>query len=283
MNTELPPAQVPAPGSPPPPTPGSSPPPTPKRSLAVPVTVVATLAIVTALLFGATRIAPTRADRGGAATPAVSAPAADGTAAPEGASGDFTAQAPVAELLAMIRRDDGDPVALGEVDAPVVLVEYSDYQCPYCARFARDTEPVLIKEYVDKGILRIEWRDFPYLGQESHLAAQAGRAAAKQGRFWEYHEQLMANQQRANQGLVTPQFLAGLASAAGLDTQAFASDFLAEDVAQDVERDLREGRGIGVNGTPSFIINGRPLVGAQPLDVFRAAIDASAEEAGVRR
>src|SRR5699024_5603667 len=73
------------------------------------------------------------------------------------------------------RRDADDPMAIGDVDAPVVLIDYSDFQCPFCGKFARDTAPELIDEYVDEGILRIEWRDFPYLGDDSWKGARAGR------------------------------------------------------------------------------------------------------------
>ena len=72
---------------------------------------------------------------------------------------------------ALARRQVDDPTALGDVDAPVVLIAYSEFQCPFCGKFARDTEPELIDEYVEDGTLRIEWRDFPYLGPESMTAA----------------------------------------------------------------------------------------------------------------
>lgn len=87
-------------------------------------------------------------------------------------------------------------MALGEVDAPVVVVMWSDFQCPFCGRFARETEPELISRYVDKGVLRIEWRDFPYIGPESLPAAVAGRAAAAQGRFWEFGEVVYDQERR---------------------------------------------------------------------------------------
>ena len=68
-------------------------------------------------------------------------------------------------------------MALGDVDAPVVMISYSEFQCPFCGKYARDTEPILVEKYVDSGVLRIEWRDFPYLGPESTTAAQAGRGS----------------------------------------------------------------------------------------------------------
>lgn len=86
---------------------------------------------------------------------------------------------PVGDLS---RRIDGDPLALGAVDAPVVMVAYSDYRCPFCAKFSRDTEPVLVEKYVDEGVLRIEWRDLPIFGEQSMSAARAGRAASPRPR-----------------------------------------------------------------------------------------------------
>src|SRR5699024_1196470 len=80
----------------------------------------------------------------------------------------------------LARRDEGDPLAMGAVDAPVVMVEFADYRCPFCAKFSRDVEPELIEQYVDTGKLRIEWRDMPIYGEDSARAARAARAAAEQ-------------------------------------------------------------------------------------------------------
>ena len=78
--------------------------------------------------------------------------------------------------LTLARRDFDDPMAVGRVDAPVVMVEYSDFQCPYCGRFARETKPELLRQYVERGVLRIEWRNFPIFGEESERAARAAWA-----------------------------------------------------------------------------------------------------------
>ena len=90
------------------------------------------------------------------------------------------------------RREASDPFALGNVDAPVALVVFSDYRCPFCARYSQATEPELVARYVDAGKLRIEWRDFPIFGDASLLAARAGRAAAAQGKFWEFNRAVYA-------------------------------------------------------------------------------------------
>ena len=182
-------------------------------------------------------------------------------------------------LLAVTRREAGDPLAKGAVDAPVVIVEYSDFQCPFCGRFARETAPVLEREYVDKGLVRIEWRDFPYLGPESTLAADAGRAAAAQDRFWEFHDAMYADQPAPNSGTITEEHLVDVAREAGLDVEAFERDLAAKTGADGVRADFAEGQSIGVTGTPAFLVNGRPVMGAQPVEVFRQLIDQGLAEA----
>lgn len=182
-------------------------------------------------------------------------------------------------LLAVIRRQADDPVAMGATDAPVVMINYSEFQCPFCGKFVRDTEPTLIEKYVKEGILRIEWRDFPYLGPESIAAAKAGRAAAAQDEFWAFHDALYANQQPPNSGGLTEDFLAGLAKKVGLDVTQFRKTMNTGDTADAVQRDFAEGQSIGVNGTPAFLINGKPIIGAQPTGVFEEAIERAAAEA----
>ncbi len=182
------------------------------------------------------------------------------------------------DLAGLARRTAGDPTARGARDAPVVLVAYSDFQCPFCGRFARDTEPALVREYVDTGVLRIEWRDFPYLGKESVRAARAARAAAQQGKFWPYHDELYAHQAAPNSGSLTEAYLTGLADRLGLDTGRFRRDLHGPLVAKLVQHDFDEGMTAGVTGTPAFLVNGRPIMGAQPLHVFEKAIDRAAHD-----
>ncbi|MEO7195724.1 MAG: thioredoxin domain-containing protein [Pseudonocardiaceae bacterium] len=93
----------------------------------------------------------------------------------------------------------GDPLAMGSPTAPVVIVEWGDFQCPFCGAFARDTEPALLTQYVDAGKVRLEWRDFAYLGPES----VAARAAGRQGKFWAYHDALYAQQRPENTGALS--------------------------------------------------------------------------------
>ncbi|MFJ4652978.1 DsbA family protein [Nocardia sp. NPDC088792] len=185
---------------------------------------------------------------------------------------------PAYERLAKLaRRDANDPMAQGRTDAPVVMVEYSDFQCPYCRLFGKTIEPDLVRRYVDAGVLRIEWRNFAIFGPESVESARASWAAGRQGKFWEFHKTLMENApEKKNTGALTPDRLADLAALAGVpDIAKFRADEASPASQQAVQADLDEGYNIGVSSTPAFLINGRPVLGAQPLEQFSAVIDAA--------
>ena len=136
-------------------------------------------------------------------------------------------------------------------------------------------EPKLYEKYVEDGTLRIEWRDFPYRGQESVDAAVAARAAQAQGRFWEYHDLLYENQ---SSGFSDENLLA-TARETGLDMRRFETDYGTARYEGAVRRDFLKGQSIGVNGTPTFFINDQVLVGLQPLGVFENAIEDARREA----
>jgi protein-disulfide isomerase len=123
--------------------------------------------------------------------------------------------------------------------------------------------------------LRIEWRDFPYRGQESVNAAVAARAAQAQGRFWEYHD-LLYDSQFSGFG---DENLLALAEEANLDMRRFESDYNSARYAGLVQKDFQEGQRIGVNGTPTFFVNDQVLVGLQPIGVFENAIEDARREA----
>lgn len=186
-----------------------------------------------------------------------------------------TRAAAIRALTAVETRVPGDRLALGSVKAPVIMVIWSDFQCPYCGQFARTTEPVLIRKYVDTGKLRLEWRDFPYLGPQSTTAAQAARAAAAQGRFWQYHDALYAHQHPVNSGALTQSYLVALAGKLGLNTATFTADMTSTATAAAVQADLQQGTSLGVNGTPAFMVGTTPVSGAQPTAYFESVINAA--------
>jgi protein-disulfide isomerase len=162
--------------------------------------------------------------------------------------------------------ETGDP-ALGPASAPVTLVEFSDYQCPFCQR-VEPTLKELKTKYGDK--LRIVWKDFPLtqIHAQAFKAGEAGHCAGDQGKYWEYHDRLFANQQ-----LLQPADLKKHASEMGLDATAFGACLDSSKYGERVRDGVSLGERLGVNSTPTIFVNGRRLSGAQPLEVFVATID----------
>ncbi len=134
-------------------------------------------------------------------------------------------------------------------------------------------EPALIKQYVDSGQVSFVYKHAAFLGQESIWAAQASECAADQGKFWEYHDQLFSHQSGENQGAFTKDKLLAIAQQMGLDMGKFEPCLKNDQTLDRVQSDIRESQQARVQGTPTFFINGKPLVGAQPLDAFKTAID----------
>lgn len=161
----------------------------------------------------------------------------------------------------------------GQPDAPVTLEVFSDFRCRYCMVFATTIEPTIVSEFVEPGVVRIVHRNFPVLGPVSEQAAEAAVCAADQGRFWAYHDALFARFSRGE--LNAAGDLRAAAGEIGLDRSAF--DRCLRDGAgrARVEADLAEGERRGVRGTPTSFVGGQMIVGAQPVEVFRAAIEAA--------
>lgn len=182
------------------------------------------------------------------------------------------------ELVKLARRDAADRLAVGRPDAPVVMVEYADFKCGYCGKFARDSEPALVKKYVGDGTLRIEWRNFPIFGNESEAAARASWAAGRQGRFWQFHAAAYA--QGSKEKGFSADRLDDLARTAGVkDINRFRDDRESDAAEAAVRKDQAEAYGLGATSTPSFLVNGRPIAGAQPTETFTRAIEAAKKDA----
>lgn len=180
----------------------------------------------------------------------------------------------------MERRIAGEMTARGDLNAPVVMVEYGDFRCPFCGLFARDSMPAIIEKYIDTGLMRFEWRDAPFFGSESYLAAVAARAAGRQGLYWEYHTELYARAPERGRLDITPAVLGDIAEAVGVpDMAQFAADLQNEAVEAGVQRDFSEAVSLGINSVPVFLVNGTPLIGAQPLEVFEQVIEQQLEAA----
>jgi protein-disulfide isomerase len=172
----------------------------------------------------------------------------------------------------------GSPM-LGEKDAPVTIAEFSDYQCPFCGRFFSSTFSALKTDYIDTGKVRYVFRDFPLeqIHGQARKAHEAAYCAGDQGKYWEMHDLLFQNQTELKMD-VLKQFAEKLR----LAPSAFATCLTTDKYAGEVDRNLREGTALNVNGTPTFFIgkstsddafDGASIVGAQPIGAFRAAID----------
>jgi protein-disulfide isomerase len=182
---------------------------------------------------------------------------------------------------------DGAPV-LGNADATVTLMEFSDYQCPFCARHYRDVMPTLVKEYVDTGKLKFVMRESPILSihPRAMAASQAALCANDQGKYWDMHNKLFDNQRD-----MTDENLKSWATELGLDAAAFTACLDGKKHEEAVNDDLAVARGLGVRGTPGFVVGltdpndpnkahmTQFINGAQPLDTFKRTIDELLAEA----
>jgi protein-disulfide isomerase len=177
---------------------------------------------------------------------------------------------PVRVLFDAPRRDvaiaNTDPM-LGRTSAPVTLIEFSDFQCPFCQRVAPTLKRIR-DTYGDK--VRIVWKDFPLtqIHPQAFKAGEAAHCAGDQGKYWEYHDRLFANQQA-----LQPEDLKRHATELGLDGAAFASCLDSSKYGERVRDGVAEGTRLGVNSTPTIYVNGRQLSGAQPYETFVSVID----------
>ncbi|MFH1054276.1 MAG: thioredoxin domain-containing protein [Candidatus Woesearchaeota archaeon] len=176
---------------------------------------------------------------------------------------------PSAAVLDNAGLADDDDVK-GDINAPVTIVEFSDYECPFCARFYSQTLGQIDDEYIKTGKAKLIYRDFP-LGfhAQAQKAAEAAECAGEQGKYYEMHDKLFEDGVAG--GLSS---FKKYASDLGLDTAAFNTCLDSGEMADEVKKDFQDGQKAGVTGTPAFFINGRLVVGAQPFSVFKQAIDA---------
>lgn len=176
------------------------------------------------------------------------------------------------DILNVHRRNAEDPFAMGALDAPVVLSEFSDFECPFCTRFAVETAPKLKEKFVDTGLLRIEWNDLPVNGPHAETGAQAGRAAGNQGKFYEFHDVLYNNtydnQTGGHPGYDVADYVRFAKEAGIEDLEKFRTEIENEKYRDVVRQALHYASSIGMRGTPAFILGDRFISGAQPYEVF---------------
>ena len=250
------------------------------RVIAGGLAALAVLAVLAAAgLAGSGSPAPVRAAFGTTRNAGASGPAGDALPAPQTYSPGAANPNPSAhpDTIPGPAAPPVDPaLTLGRPNAPVTIVEFGDYQCTNCGAFARDTEPAIIHKYVDTGVVRLVWRDFPWVDAQSAAAAVAARAAGMQGKFCAYRDYLFAHQSGdEHSGLVTGAYLRSVAPRLGLNMALFGRDVADPALAAAERADKQFGEGLGVPGTPAFLIGGRPFFGAQPLPAFEAAIAAA--------
>jgi protein-disulfide isomerase len=166
----------------------------------------------------------------------------------------------------------------GSRDAPVTIVEYGDYQCPNCQRFATQVKPLIIENYVSSGKVNLIFRDFPIYGDDSVNGAMAAHCAGEQNLFWEMHDLMYQNQKAVNSGWLSSDNIKQLASDAYLDMQQFNPCFDGRKYANKILENFNVAKADGVNGTPTFMIidnNGLTMTlrGAQPFDTFKQVLD----------
>ena len=162
---------------------------------------------------------------------------------------------------------DGFPSS-GPEDAPIVIVEFSDFQCPFCKRFFDETYEQLLAAYPGK--IRFVFRHLPLtsIHPEAFPSAEAAMCANEQNSFWQYHDKIFENQDKLGRELYLQ-----IANDLELDVTAFEDCLNTEKYKDSIQRDLDFALNLGVRSTPTFFINGLALVGAQPLEAFKQVID----------
>ncbi|HEY5220712.1 MAG TPA: thioredoxin domain-containing protein [Candidatus Paceibacterota bacterium] len=202
--------------------------------------------------------------------------------APAAPAGDTGAVTSTTETAAQAMTLGSRDAILGNANAKVTLIEYGDYQCPFCGEFFSQTEPQIIQNYVNTGKARMVFRDFAFLGPESTAAAEAAQCAEDQNKLWPYHDALYsakvaddaAGGQEDDNFFTTAEFLK-LAEQTGLNIPTFTSCVNNNTDANIVAQEKGAATTAGVDSTPSFLINGTMITGAQPYSVFQQALDSA--------
>ena len=167
---------------------------------------------------------------------------------------------------------------LGSKTAPYAIFEFGDFQCPSCDYWFKNQEPIVVQNLVDSGKAKLVWRDFIIYDSDSRLAANAAYAAGEQGKFWEFHDLLYANQGRANSGWVTQQLMTSFAQRLGLNITEFTQSMSSDKYNSLIDSNFQAGQQLGIQGTPTFFVVGPSgqyvtISGPQPESVFQQAID----------
>jgi protein-disulfide isomerase len=163
--------------------------------------------------------------------------------------------------------------SIGRPDAPITVVEYSDFDCGYCRKFYDTTFKQIMAEYVNKGVVRISYKHYPFLTEASMPKAVIAECAAAQGKFWQMHDAMFGGRIPSADESTMRAAGADVAKQLGMDVEAFSKCLDDDAVKLRINTDAQEAQQAGVRGTPSFLINGKLLVGAQPFEQFRLALE----------
>lgn len=185
------------------------------------------------------------------------------------------AGAPAGPIFAEV--DNGHLPVKGDENAPVTIVEFADFECPFCGQFYSNTLSQLVEEYVDTGKVKLYYRHLPLdFHPQARPAALASECANEQDAFWDYHDVLFEN--NATLGTANTDKYVEWATSLGLNANQFRTCLESEKYAENVDGDSAAATAAQASGTPTFYINGQQLVGAQPLTSFKAIIDAELEK-----
>ena len=197
--------------------------------------------------------------------------------AQEGTLADAYQPQPTPTPPASVEVPVGDAFAIGDPDAPVTIVEYSDFQCPFCSRYFEQTYPQIIENYVDTGQVRYVFKDFPLqsIHPQAVKAAEAARCAGEQNAFLAMHDELFIRQGQWSEQENAVELFIGYSDEIGLDSGAFADCLESGRYEEAVMADLAEGTALGITGTPSFFIDGQLISGAYPYAEFERVIEAA--------
>ena len=202
-----------------------------------------------------------------------SAKAAAAAALPSVPTAPTQPGAPQAPTKVNVQVTADDPVK-GKSGAKLTIVEFGDYQCPFCGRFFKEVEPQIIKDYVDTGKVKFVYKNLAFLGQESKDAANAALCAKEQNKFWEYHDKIYSSQSGENQGTFSVVNLKKFAVDLGLDASKFNSCLDGQKYNSQVQADIAEANKNGFQSTPSIAVGTVAVIGAQPYAQFKTIIDA---------
>lgn len=169
---------------------------------------------------------------------------------------------------------EGDDPTLGNPDAPITLTIFGDFQCHFCRKLELEIKPQIIEKYVKTGKVKIVARDFPFLDDNSVLAAEAADCALEQNKYWEFSEALHKGQDNGEIMSITPDALKEVAENLNLKTDKFNECLNSDQYFDEVNKDFEDGKTLGITGTPTSFINKEIINGAEPFSEFAKVIEA---------